>query len=118
MEKPQPLNEVNPEIMDYLNQVVMRCLEKDPEDRFRTAADLEKAFSLVSMPKNNVQTEQKKEVNKRISVPGSVTSQEVQLEAAKPDMATILLALLALVTAGGLIPFWLYVILSINSINR
>lgn len=113
MEIPRLLNVVNPLISNELNRIVMRCLEKNPEDRFETAGLLEEALSMVKFPVS-------------ISEPNKVPSQipaQLELvpdekETGKPDKTTILLALLALILAGGLIPFWLYVILSFNSINR
>lgn len=113
MEIPRSLIKVNPQIPDELNRIVMRCLEKEPGDRFDSAGKLEKALSLVNMPVS-------------ISEPDFIQSQNSkqpalepeETDVGKPDKATILLALMALVLAGGLIPFWLYVILSINSINR
>lgn len=38
--KPQPVSEVNPAVPPDLNDAIMRCLEKDPQDRWQTAAEL------------------------------------------------------------------------------
>lgn len=111
MEIPKPLSEVNPDVSPELNKIVMQCLEKDPTLRFKSAADLEKAFSSVQIPLINrsflkkMEKKDQKEKN-----PGKETP--------KLELSTILLSLLALILAGGLIPFWLYIVLSINSINR
>ncbi|TWT35415.1 Serine/threonine-protein kinase PknB [Posidoniimonas corsicana] len=47
-EQPDSLREVKPEISEALNEVVMRCLEKDPEDRFQTVEQLRRA--LLDLP--------------------------------------------------------------------
>ena len=113
MEIPRPLIEVNPQIPDELNRIVMRCLEKGPESRYETAGKLDEALSQVRIP---VPASEPQPVKLQVPIQSEMEPEEP--ETGKPDMATILLALLALVLAGGLIPFWLYVVLSINSINR
>jgi serine/threonine-protein kinase len=37
---PQPPSQINPAVPDDLEMVVMRCLQKSPEDRYRSAAEL------------------------------------------------------------------------------
>ena len=113
VELPRPLIETYPQIPDELNRIVMRCLEKDPESRYETAGKLEEALSLVRIP---ALASESQRVKHQVPIQSDRESEEP--ESGKPDMATILLALLALILAGGLIPFWLYVVLSINSINR
>ncbi|MCG8449613.1 MAG: serine/threonine protein kinase, partial [Pirellulales bacterium] len=39
-EAPQPLRELNPEIPEELEDIILRCLEKQPEDRFQDVAML------------------------------------------------------------------------------
>src|SRR5271165_5877226 len=42
---PRSPREIRPEIPSALEQVVLRCLEKDPEDRFRGARSLAAALA-------------------------------------------------------------------------
>jgi serine/threonine-protein kinase len=113
VEPPRPLIEINPQISNELNHIVMRCLKKDPVDRFESAGNLEEALTMVRIP---VFTSEPKPVQRQVHYQSTLEPEET--ETRKPDMTTILLALLALILVGGLIPFWLYIVLSINSINR
>ncbi len=122
MESPKPLKEVNPQIQDDLNCIVMRCLEKDPRERYPSADELEAALASVEISKDEISDSVVQENESpdalQESQPGEIEQISEAVASSRPDLATILLGLLALVMGGGLIPFWLYVILSINSINR
>ncbi|QGJ70948.1 Serine/threonine-protein kinase PknB [Planctomycetales bacterium 10988] len=48
-EIPKPLQEWNPEIPDDLEQVILRLLEKDPNDRFQTVGELQAALEELSI---------------------------------------------------------------------
>jgi CheY-like chemotaxis protein/tRNA A-37 threonylcarbamoyl transferase component Bud32 len=41
---PEPLRELRPEVPGMLDDTVMRCLSKDPEDRWQAAAELSRGF--------------------------------------------------------------------------
>jgi serine/threonine-protein kinase len=43
-EEPRSLREIKPQIADGLEQVVLRCLAKNPEERYQTVADLAEAL--------------------------------------------------------------------------
>jgi len=112
MEMPPVLTKLNSRIPSELNLIILRCLEKEPTERFNSAQQLEEALGSVDFTKVGA--------SESVTDKSSILHNEVQKESApkKPDTAAIFLALLALVLGGGLIPFWLYVILSLNSINR
>lgn len=45
---PPPIpKEIDPTIPEVLNEVILRCLQKKPEDRYQTVADIAKALSIV-----------------------------------------------------------------------
>jgi serine/threonine-protein kinase len=44
-EQPAPPSQFNPAVPDDLEQVVLRCLHKNPDDRYQTAADLAAALA-------------------------------------------------------------------------
>ena len=54
---PKPLNEINPDIPQTVNDVIMKCLAKNPSDRYGSAIDLWNAF-VHSFPPDIVVDEQ------------------------------------------------------------
>mgnify|MGYP002623551422 CR=1 FL=1 len=44
---PPPLGDLRPDLSDDLQAVVMRCLAKDPEDRYQSARELSTAFAAL-----------------------------------------------------------------------
>lgn len=112
MEIPSNLTQINRHIPSDLSQIILRCLEKEPAERFKSAQQLENALGYVDLTKGGA--------SESVSNKPLIFHNEgiKESETKKPDTASIFLALLALVLGGGLIPFWLYVILSLNSINR
>ena len=46
-EPPRPLRELNPEIPEELEEIILRCLEKQPEDRVQDAATLREMLEQV-----------------------------------------------------------------------
>lgn len=116
---PKPLTSIRKEIPPDLNRVIMRCLAKKSDERFAYGEELhrelarfqslarQKAFnipaagrgkqsSLVS-PQNAFQANGKKEASAR-----------------KMNLITLLLSILALIMVGGLIPFYLFIIFTLN----
>lgn len=121
-EIPLPPKKINPGIPDSLNQIILKALSKNPEDRFLNGGqfhkELEKIDLSIQKPVSSHQPIQKSKL-----VPNPARDQILlkQKEASKPkilEFSTIIMAVIALLFAGGLIPFWLYVILQINSLNR
>ncbi len=53
-EEPTPISELAPETPAGLQRVVLRCLEKNPEQRFQSASDL--AFALESLTDSGIAT--------------------------------------------------------------
>ena len=51
---PEPLHELRPEIPRELSELIMRCLEKVPDDRPQTAIELQRQLDGVSTPRGAV----------------------------------------------------------------
>jgi serine/threonine protein kinase len=47
---PTSLRELNPQVSKTLDEIVLKCLEKDPSRRFGTAADLRQALATCLLP--------------------------------------------------------------------
>jgi serine/threonine-protein kinase len=125
----------NPSIPDYLEQVTLKVLSKEPSARYRTADQLgrvlmsfkdlkEDKTGPIVLPKltnsqtshvQDRQTPKPKPVNP-LSKPSSPrTKPDIEKdENSRVDWVTWLLGLLAFTAIFGLIPFWLFIYYSIN----
>jgi len=114
---PNP-RELNPEIPPELEQILLKILSKEPAARYRTADQLGRV--LVTLQQESIQRENIPPQSNTNRASVAAATQPFESPAApevtgpKPnpldmDWMTILLALLALITVGGLIPFFLWV---------
>ncbi len=110
--QPPPPIKLNPQIPPALNEIILRAIEKDPKKRFLSAGELFLALEKFENHENQIFTDDNgriiREDKNREDELNSV-NQETQI-----DWKTILLGFLALITVGGLIPFWLFIYYSIN----
>ena len=133
----------NPSIPKALEQIVLKTLSKEPSARYRTADQLgrvitnydlqpiriiprsqaaiknrepgnsssKKAIEITTFPAASVQETPLIIENEGLnSIVISSARKEKRL-----DIITWLLALIALIAVGGLVPFWMWIIMSINS---
>ncbi|EKD26507.1 MAG: hypothetical protein ACD_79C01148G0001, partial [uncultured bacterium] len=49
-EPPPPLRKMNPKVPRKLEQIIMKCLEKEPENRFESISELKKQIMKISPP--------------------------------------------------------------------
>jgi serine/threonine-protein kinase len=111
----------NPEVPITLDQIILKVLSKEQTSRYRTADQFGRVLE-------NLRESYKVNTYKTAATPFNVNSanQEKQQSSLSPtivdkkntgsfDWKTALLALLAFLLAGGLIPFWLYIWFSLNS---
>jgi serine/threonine-protein kinase len=120
-EFPKSLKKVNSQIPDYLNDLVMKAIDKDPQKRFSDGSTFVSAlarFKPVQPAVSDAVIKPKKihPVKKHISVDSesAPAKKPIRKKQTSYNWTTILLSFLALILAGGLIPFWIYVIFSIN----
>jgi eukaryotic-like serine/threonine-protein kinase len=113
---PIPPIDINPNVPKSFNLTILKALSKDPADRFQNGEEFYKELiqiqqtlqhttnGTISKNKSDI-----KPISNTIKYPPSTKTIR---------FSTIFLAIMTLILVGGLIPFWLYVILSINSLNR
>jgi eukaryotic-like serine/threonine-protein kinase len=114
----------NPNIPESLEKIILKVLSKEPSQRYRTADQLGQVISTFSqqpisayftpppLPKQvtPVQSRRKSFIKK----PDKQFQPDVKSEEGRVDWKTIWLELACILFVGGLIPFWLYVWLSIR----
>jgi serine/threonine-protein kinase len=127
---------LNPAINEDLNRIILKVLSKEPSSRYRTADQLGRV--LITFSQNTVPDRvrspafQPREVHQPQPIierkpPRYVSSPKQQAPKPEPskaektfrdpldlDWLTIILGLIALMSVGGLIPFWLWVYFSLN----
>ena len=130
-EMPIPISEYIPDVPPALEQIVMKVLSKEPAARYRTADQLGRVLlrfgaereaappapALSLTPEAVTTYKQPEEPHPAPATqnrPSGRRSQPVEYpapETSVPDIdwGTIGLALLTLITVGGLIPFWIYI---------
>lgn len=119
---PQPPIEIAPTIGENLNQIILKILNKEPSRRYRTADQLGRVLMTFSQKSETVDEVSMEEVplppehsvapSQQPAIPTSdagTSSDPLDI-----DWLTAILGLLALLSAGGLVPFWLWVYFSIT----
>lgn len=110
---------LNPEIPPSLNQIILKVLSKEQTSRYRTADQFGRVLeNLRETMKLNSNISPSFLLDEETS-PKVSQSSKIMVEQKKSkesfDWKTALLALLAFLLAGGLIPFWLYIWFSLNT---
>lgn len=111
----------NPEVPSTLDQIILKVLSKEQTSRYRTAdqfgrvlESLKESYKIPT-PNSPATTFLVDSVDQKKLKP-SISAVNVDKKITGSfDWKTALLALLAFLLAGGLIPFWLYIWLSLNS---
>ncbi len=125
---PQAPKQVNPMISDELNAFILKAMQKKPEDRFVDGNHFVEALDAIEIPVLQ-EAEEEKPLDEPIKSEKIVTEAKnkparsakvvkPQKKAKTPrkryEWRTVLLSFIALILAGGLIPFWIYVLFSLN----
>jgi serine/threonine-protein kinase len=124
-DQPIPISEYIPDVPPALEQIVTKVLAKEPSARYRTADQLGRVLlrfgterpTPTPSPALSLTPEAVTTYRQPEPAPSFAMAEDDQAPAlsdpqyASPelDWTTIGLALLALITVGGLIPFWIYI---------
>ncbi len=112
-EEPPSPRHINPEISPALEEIILKVLSKEASARYRTADQLGRiVISFTELEGNGYLTE----AESPSPPPDPSLEAILALEQRHPphQWLTVLLGLLALISVGGLIPFWLWVYFQIN----
>jgi len=125
--KPKSLSASNESIPPGVNTVIMRALEKEPSKRYANGFVFSKALrELQIVPDLDLRidnftkkaTIEANQNQKELDTTSYNDSHNRDLQKEQFDWVAIILGFLALILAGGLIPFWIYIYLTIASIRR
>ncbi len=119
---PPPPSVFVPDLPAEIDQLIMKVLAKQPSSRYRTADQFGRILITIrnrrrssSSGKSNIRNIPQQVAQQAIHLPkdiGHTTSSNIRQSI---DWGTILLGLTTLIALGGLIPFWLWVYLSITT---
>lgn len=114
-EIPLPPRQLNGDIPEELNFLILRTLSKNPQDRFQDGNAFVEALKAIDLPEDSTKlpVNHSDEIKEEFQIEKQANLKP-KTDTAKYDWRTILLSFLALILAGGLIPFWIYVLFSIN----
>jgi len=112
-EKLIPPRAINPAIPDYLERIITKALEKDPNKRYANGSEIFKELNTISGNINIISPIRPEEIlqSGHQTEPSEISP---TLKMAKLDWPTVILGFLALIMVGGLIPFWLFIYYSMN----
>jgi len=94
-EEPEELSASNPNISPALERIVNRCLEKKPERRFQSTADLGFALDALSAPTSSS--------GRDLTTAAGVAVAETKKSAGRAQLPWIAAGVLALIAAGALL---------------
>jgi serine/threonine-protein kinase len=104
---------VNPAIPDYLEKIITKALEKEPNKRFANGSEIFNELNSISIDISKIGSVNKEILNESDRQKESSAKSPLK-KTTKLDWSTVILSLLAVVMIGGLIPFWLFVYYSVN----
>jgi len=120
--KPIPPSEYIPDLPEALQEIILKVLSKEPSARYRTADQLGRVLTNFGT-QGHVPTATSGAPSLLENPPAPAREEEHMPSPAKPeanpsplniDWLAIGLGLLALISVGGLIPFWMWVYFSYN----
>ncbi len=110
-EIPVPIRKVRPGFSPDLERFVSKTLSKQPQERY---ADGEAFVNALLEVKKQIKPSSQPATRAGLKPDRKPAFSEKKAGDQRYNWVTILLSFLALILGGGLIPFWLYVIFSLN----
>ncbi|MEN8172610.1 MAG: protein kinase [Chloroflexota bacterium] len=119
---PQSPRQLNADISQQFENIILKVLAKEPSARYRTADQLGRILITFGSESTSA-AESDKEITKpdstqlegqRAQPNKTETNQKADQNPLDIDWGSILLGLLALLSVGGLVPFWLWVYYAIT----
>jgi len=108
-----PPRTINPAIPEYLERIITKTLEKDPDKRFANGSELYDALNSITSKINKIIFIEEENVE-RSNYQIKSSDMPVRSKTAKMDWPTVILGFLTLIMVGGLIPFWLFIYFSVK----
>jgi len=108
-----PPRTINPAIPEYLERIITKTLEKDPDKRFANGSELYDALNAITSKVNKINFVEEENVERSNY---QIESSDIlpRSKTAKMDWPTVILGFLTLIMVGGLIPFWLFIYFSVK----
>ena len=118
-EIPRPPKALNPAMPDDLNDFVLKAIEKEPGKRFKDGNAFVEALKYLEVSADGGIYLRANHAEQEESHPELRSVEEINTELDQEQQPTwtwqtIVLSFLALILGGGLIPFWIYVLFTIN----
>lgn len=115
-EQPKPPMELNPKIPAALNEIMLKVLSKEPSARYRTADQLGRVLLTFAAPQDiAAQEDYTPAPSKATGRLAKVRELFVTETDSELDWGAVGLGLLAVVAVGGLLPFWMWVYVTVNN---
>ena len=102
-------SQINPSVTKQVENIILKCLAKKPELRFKTADELLQSIEKIEIDLNKSKQLAEEIEDASYNQPPSSRETEKQI-----DWLTVFLGIVALLTIGGLIPFWIFIYFFIN----
>jgi serine/threonine-protein kinase len=117
---PRIPSSINKDIPKEVDQLILKVLSKEPTSRYRTADQFGRVLQLLSTKLENkdspkVVTTSNKPTNELIAEESDTQKIHIKKPKLKFDLSIMGLTLLAVIAVGGLIPFWIFALLSIKA---
>ncbi len=111
MEPPPPPSQYNPDIPPTIEQIILKVLSKEPARRYRTADQLGRVLLTFSRAQRAPAAQPRPSRPRPVSTvaPPTTATPVEEAEPIEVDWLNVFLGLLALLSVGGLIPFWMWV---------